>query len=152
MQGSGRVRLQHDVNEWAAREVLSLKPLVEDVEHRDETTLWRVPTPVDLLFEPAASPHRRPPIEKRDRKSNLGIEMLVKTCLSATGLRKNGVDADLTHPMGAKEPVRRVDQSLTRGTICQFGLSRSHVITPSRNLTGICAAPRSVAPFVWSSW
>src|ERR1700686_3265914 len=152
MQGSGRVRLQHDVNEGAAREVLALKPLVEDVEHRDETTLWGVPAPVYLLFEPAATPQPPPPIEKRDRKGNLGIEMLVKTCLSATGLRKNGVDANLTHPMGAKEPVRRVDQSLTRGAICQLGLSRSHVISPSRNLTGVCAAPRSAAPFVWSSW
>src|ERR1700680_1206975 len=120
MQGSGRVRLQHDVKEGPAREVLALKPLVEDVEHRDETTLWGVPAPVDILFEPAASPQRRPPIEKRDRKGTLVSEMLVKTCLSATGLRKNVVDADLTHPMGAKEPVRRVDQSLTRGTICQF--------------------------------
>ena len=76
-----------------------MKPSIKHIEDCQKLTIRCFCAAFDLGLKPAAGPGCLALVEKCDRKLNFGLEIAVKTSLSATRLGENGIDTDLADPV-----------------------------------------------------
>src|SRR5262249_5384731 len=89
-----RPRFQQNVDERAALQRLFGEPSNKDIENCKKPGLGAGRAALDFGFEPCARPYRFPPIEKRDREFDLGLEVVVKASLGTTGLGEDRINAN----------------------------------------------------------
>ncbi len=89
----GLIFEQH-VDEGAAFEILDLEPIVIRIEDRQEALSRIIGAGADFTDQPILGPQRFAPIQERQHKVLLGLEMPIERHLGDAGPLDNGVDAD----------------------------------------------------------
>ncbi len=106
--------LEQDVHEGATLEVLTVEPLVEEVEDREQLLLGRRAATPRLRLDPPLRPPLLAPLEKRERQIVLRGEVPVEGRLGDRGAVDQLVDADGADAALREELVRALEDALAR--------------------------------------
>src|SRR5262245_20478556 len=106
-------RLEQDVHERAAFEVVALEALVEQVEDREQRLLGRRAATARLLLDPVARPPSLTLLEEREDELVLRREVPVERRLRDGRTRNHFVDSDGSNAAVREELVRAVENPLS---------------------------------------
>ena len=114
-------QLEQDVHERAGLEVLAMKPLVVDVEDREQTLLGLFGAAQHLRFDEIARPALFAQIEERDDQIVLGRKVPVERRLGDARARHDLVDPHRPYAAVREQLVARVENPLAGGRLPVLG-------------------------------
>jgi len=106
--------LEEDVDERARLEVLAAKPIVEDVEDRQEAVLWRGATTLGPRLDELPGPKLLPALEKREHELVLGGKVAIEGRLGDPGRLDHLIDAHIPDAPTREQLVGTIENSLPR--------------------------------------